>query len=77
MCEADRSVAGQRASRLQATRAKARAQRKRTRFGLVNPMAVATLPKVLKPATGAEGNEHEHAPDRSGCVGRARVDRRM
>ena len=38
----------------------------RTRFGLVNPMAVASLPKVLKPVIDAEGNEHVHASDRSG-----------
>jgi len=43
-----------------------------TRFGLVNPMAVASLPKVLKPVIDAEGTSvYTHRTVRGVRGGRA------
>ena len=65
----------QRASRSQATRAKTRAQRKRTQFGLVKPMAVASLPKVLKPVIDAEATSvRTHRTARGVRGGRVSID---
>lgn len=52
-----------------------RAQRKRTRFGLVTPMAVATLPKVTKPATDGEATStRTHRAARGDWGGRASTE---
>ena len=65
----------QRASRSQATRAKTRAQRTRTRFGLVKPVAVASLPKVLKPDVDAEATSMcTHRTARGVRGGRVSID---
>jgi len=38
-------------------------------------MKVASLPKMMKPATGGEANEQEHPSGLPGCKGTARRDR--
>ena len=66
---------GRRASHSQVTRVKTRAQRKRTRFGLVKPVAVASLPKVLKPVIDAEATSTStHRTARGVWGGRVSTD---